>query len=340
MTCLRQVTPAEFANSARAVGVNLPIEQTDAWDRFDTESGRRPWGKFLYFSEDGRLLALISLTKYRVRGIAYLWARTGPVWTENRPGVLEEQKLVKALLAYVHRQDKTVVFVRLHTWAPLDNSRPIIQFIAHNRTVTVDLSGTEEEIFANMRPGGRRNIRKALRQKDLYVREYQDINSHKFGELYAVLQETAVRGKFGIHPLNTYMRMLTALGSTHCRIFVAERGGVPLAWAMVTVSGSEGVYYYGASSPTGHKLYAADLLHWQIMRTLKAEGVRTYDFMGIASEMAPTLKGVTQFKRKFARDITEVAPPRDYPIYGRIFASMEQAHHFIQKMRRFFRAHF
>src|SRR5690606_32750464 len=73
------------------------------------------------------------------------------------------------------------------------------------------------------------------------------------------------------------------------------------------------------------KAYAADLLHWRIIQTLQVDGVRSYDLAGAGSERFPGPSGPTQFKTKFAKEITEGAPAWDMPLKPRAYAALVRA---------------
>lgn len=137
--------------------------------------------------------------------------------------------------------------------------------------------------------------------------------------------ETAQREGFGPHPARRYLDMLRTLGPEHARVFVTRRDGRVLAWALVLVNDGAAVYSVGASNAEARKAYAADLLHWRIIQTLQVDGVRSYDLAGAGSERFPGLSGLTQFKTKFEKEITEVAPAWDMPLKPRAYAALVRA---------------
>lgn len=320
---LVRVSDEDFSRAVAEFEVKLPIEQSLLWNQFDLATAtRKPWGRFLYY-QGATLRAVISFSRYTVRHFPYLWAKHGPVWVGGAPTPSEETELAEALRRAVAKADKSIVFMRLHS-VTAQATYPILQTITYDQTIQVDLTPSEDEILADMRQTGRRNIRKALKNEGLQIQEETGLTYPQFQELYKLLEVTGQRDGFGIYPARVYYQMLESL-APHCRIFVARNGETPVAWAIVTVYDGLGVYYYGASNREGHKLFAADLLHWRIMQTLKAEGVAAYDFMGIGSEIAPELKGVTQFKQKFAPGPTAVAPARDVPVKPLLYRGLRQA---------------
>ncbi|WP_127572030.1 lipid II:glycine glycyltransferase FemX [Georgenia faecalis] len=307
-----------------AAGTALPIEQALVWADFDeVVPGREHWGR-LAFQAGGEVVAVLSLTQVDgPAGVRYLWAKNGPVWlTEPTPEL--ERALRERLVAALRRAAPRVAFVRLHAHHAADDLRDVLQGITYDRTVVVDLAREEEDIFAAMKQQGRRAIRKALKDDSLAVAEETGLDEAAFAELYDVLVETGAREGFGPHPARRYLDMLRTLGAEHARVFVVRREGRVLAWALVVVNDGEALYSVGASNAEARGAYAADLLHWHIIRTLAAEGVTRYDLAGAGSERFPGLNGLTQFKTKFEKNVTEVAPAWDLPVAPARYEALER----------------
>lgn len=300
-----------------AAGTTLPIEQAPVWTRFDAVvADREHWGRLVHTDDDGTPAAVVSFAMVRgPGGFRYLWAKNGPVWLVE-PTAERERALRRELVDRLRRVDPRLVFVRLHAVHEAPDLRPVLQGITYDRTVIVDLDRSEEEIFAAMKQQGRRAIRKALKDESLTVAEETGLDEAAFAELYEVFVETGEREGFGPHPARRYLDMLDTLGPQHARVFVTRREGRVLAWALVVVNDGAALYSVGASSGEARQAYAADLLHWHIMQTLHADGVASYDLAGAGSDRFPGLSGLTQFKTKFEKEITEVAPAWDLPVRG------------------------
>jgi hypothetical protein len=300
-----------------AAGTPLPIEQAVVWADFDAVvEGRRHWGR-LAFRDGERTVALMSLAEVTgPAGVRYLWAKNGPVWLTTPTADLE-RALRARLVAALRRAAPGAVFVRLHAAHAAEDLHDVLQGITYDRTVVVDLARTEDEIFAAMKQQGRRAIRKALKDPSLAVAEETGLAPEQFAELYDVLVETGAREGFGPHPARRYLDMLATLGPEHARVFAVRREGRVLAWALVVVNDAEALYSVGASNAEARGAYAADLLHWHVIRTLAAEGVTRYDLAGAGSERFPGLSGLTQFKTKFEKTVSEVAPAWDVALPAR-----------------------
>ncbi len=302
----------EFA--ALTADVDLPVEQSLAWDDYDRAvPGRRPWKRFACYV-DGELAAVVALSEYLGRGFRYLWAKHGPVWlVEPTPEL--ERALRERLVAGVRAVDPRLAFVRLHAAHRADDLHELLQSVTYDRTVVVELAGrSDDELLAGMKKRGRRDLRKGLREQPVECSEATGISAEDFTELYDVLRETAERDGFGVHPMSVYTTMLDALGPEHARLFVGRHEGEVQAWVIVTVNDGLATAYYAASTAAGRAHDAPTQLYWHIIRTLRDEGARSFDFMGIGSELAPSLEALTTMKTKFNPEVTEVPPAWDVPV--------------------------
>lgn len=311
----------EFATMT--ADVDLPVEQSLAWDAYDRAvPGRRPWKRFAFLVDD-EPAAVVALSEYLGRGFHYLWAKHGPVWlTEPTPEL--ERALRERLVTGVRAVDPRLVFVRLHAAHRLEDLHPLLQSVTYDRTVVVELDGrTDDELLAGMKKRGRRDLRKGLREQPVDCAE--ETGTADFTPFYDVLRETAERDGFGVHPMTVYTTMLDALGPQHARLFVGRHDGEVQAWVIVTVHDGLATAYYAASTAAGRVHDAPTQLYWHIIRTLRDEGARRFDFMGIGSELAPSLEALTTMKTKFNPEPTEVAPAWDVPVRPWTYTALTKA---------------
>ncbi len=80
---------------------------------------------------------------------------------------------------------------------------------------------------------------------------------------------------------------------------------------MGAVWGTQGIYYYGASSHEARALMAPYALQWQAMLRCRTAGCRSYDLFGIAPEGAGSRHpwgGVSDFKAKFGGTVITYPP--------------------------------
>ncbi|MGC5616249.1 lipid II:glycine glycyltransferase FemX [Georgenia sp. Z1491] len=312
----------------------MPVEQTIEWDDYDaTVAGRTPWGRLAAW-EGREAVAVVSLSKVSVgAGVSWLWAKFGPVWLDE-PTPERERALRDQLAASLRRVDPGVAFVRLHARYDDVDLVPVMQGITFDSTVVVDLTGTAEDVLARMKKRGRRDVRRAEREEGLTVTEDTGLDRAAFDELYALFEETGERAAFGVHPADRYHEMMRLVGPEIMRLFVVRDAGRPVAWAQVNVIGAHATYSIGASGESARHSGAPDLLQWEIMQRLQAEGVRTYDLGGVGSAEFDSLAGLTMFKTKFHPDVVPAAAARDLPVRPGVYRTLVAGRHLKQAARR------
>ena len=161
-------------------------------------------------------------------------------------------------------------------------------------SLILDLSSSEEDILAQMKPKGRYNI-KVAQKNGVTVGSSENLDA-----FYGLLAGTGNRDGFGIHPRGYYETMLESLGD-HAQLFLARHEGEVVAGGIFVYLGDWGIYYYGASDHAARSLMAPYLVQWEAIREAKKRDCRHYDFLGVAPRDAldHPWTGVTEFKKKF-----------------------------------------
>jgi lipid II:glycine glycyltransferase (peptidoglycan interpeptide bridge formation enzyme) len=182
------------------------------------------------------------------------------------------------------------------------------------RTVWVNLDVDEEvDILAAMKQKTRYNIGLS-RRKGVSVRAGAPDDAELF---YGMMQTTAERDTFSIHPLAYYkdfMHLFTLGENAPARLLIAEHENEPLAALIVTAVGERAIYLYGASTNQKRELMPTYLLQWEAMLWARARGCKTYDLWGVPDEDEATLEagfesrndglwGVYRFKRGFGGQV-------------------------------------
>ena len=282
---------------------SLPIEQTCVWETFEKSQGHGVWGRYAWYEDDTKV-AFITLYKYTVRGVHYLWAKWGPAWVKEASP--EREAALRADLVM-----------------PL-------QTISYDRTVVIDTSGkTEDAILASMPKSGKRSIRSGLKKgkaEGITFHEDTANAAEVIDEYYAVMEETAERDGFRPHPKDYYMSLLTTLGPKHARIFsMRDADGNILCWDFCLVEGIRAQAEYGASTEAGRRLRQPPVLDFLAAEFLARDGVREFDLMGAHSPRCPELYSVGKYKSAFASHFTDVPGGWDMPIKKSTYRALSAA---------------
>lgn len=308
---VRAVTDDEFVVLARDASRALPIEQSPVWDAFDAGvPGREHAGRLVIEGAHGAV-ALVSVTRYRLRSFAYLWARHGPVMLTDATPQLE-RGVRDALARYVRDRWPDVVFVRLHASIRARDLVPVLQSVTYDRNVILDLTVEPEDFLAGLAKKFRYTVRQSLKHQNVTVTDETDLSRSDFDSLYAVYQETATRDGFGIYDAEVYWAMIESL-RPHARVYVARRDGRVIAWAIVTLYDGVATYFYAAANAQAREVDASVRLLWEVMGDLRERGATRFDMGGIDSALSPSLEGVGRFKRKWGSPV-EVRAAWDVPL--------------------------
>ena len=204
-------------------------------------------------------------------------------------------------------------------------------------TLILDLTKSEDEILAQMKPKGRYNIKVAARN-NLTI-EKSAAPGKALDDFYRLYSTTGQRHKITFRAMKYFESLLEILGkSGYAELFtiylnesskLKVESSKPLASAIILYSGTKAIYLYGASSDEDKNLMAPYQLHFEIIKEAKAQGCAEYDFFGIAPEDAPDhpWAGVTRFKKQFGGEERQIAGSYDLifkPVMYQLFKIAEK----------------
>lgn len=319
--------------------------QTPLWAAFKKKYGWKPYS----FMVDGVFVSVLVRSIPHLGSIAYVPMGPGfaPESSAEQSHILDTMgKALKPLLPH-----DTLVLRVDPPWnnvtQALPGIRKAVMDIQPPDTVLLDLSQTEDELLADMKPKWRYNIR-LPEKKGVAVSAYRggdalDVAFPLFWDLYT---ETAQRDGITIHSKQYYRDLLkTALEYPQygtITLYIARHEQDAIAAIVVVQYKTEAIYLYGASSGNKRNLMPAYALQWQAMCDAKRAGCLTYDLYGIPPSDDPShpMHGLYRFKTGFGGEIIHRVGSLDIPLhrfrYG-LFSLLEQVRRlWFKKIRKLF----
>ncbi len=321
---VREITAEErkkFNNS-----VNHPCQSWE-WGEFRQQMGQVVFRLGVF--DQTKLVAAYQLTLHRLPRLF-----DGQAYTVGYlpRGPLPDKKMLQAL-ERLGREQKTIFF-RIEPNVSSEglaapgfkslNLRPAPRPFFYQDTFLIDLTKSETELLALMKPKTRYNIKLSQRHG---VKVSEDNSDQAFSEYLRLLKETTQRQGFFAHTEKYHQQMWQALRPAGIsRLLKAEYQGQTLAvWILFKWQGV--LYYpYGASSDWYRHLMTSNLLMWQAIRLGKKLGCQTFDLWGcLGAKPAPRHPwyGFHRFKEgyggrlvKFIGSFDLVLQPGLYRLYN------------------------
>ncbi|MDA1209148.1 MAG: peptidoglycan bridge formation glycyltransferase FemA/FemB family protein [bacterium] len=282
--------------------------QSAAWKHYQETLGREVR---IYTAHDGdsiKASALVVIDK-TIGGLSTWDIPRGPLSGGQGVGSRESRvgELLKEIIEDAKREKcMSLYFSPTFSLPPIPDSllpdpRNSRRHQQPEATRIIDLTKSEEDILMQMKQKGRYNI-KVARKNDVTVKESDDIDA-----FYALTKETGKRDGFTGLSKRAYQTFLDEVPGSFLLLAylsaeVDDKQTKPIAGVLSVVYGSQGTYYYGASSHAHRASMAPYLLQWESMQFCKVKGCTSYDLLGTAPSGSGDdhpWKGITAFKEKF-----------------------------------------
>lgn len=272
------------------------IFQTPEWAKFKTETGYEK-----YYKIDG----VFVLQKKLPLGRTMLYS---PMADQSQVSSLKSQNYISKLKTL--GEENKAIFYRTEFNVPSDSDQQLsneamkqwgflksFEEMQPEHTLILNVTQSDEEILAQMKPKGRYNI-KIAEKHGVTVKKTRNID-----DFYKLYEQTAKRQRITYRAKDYFQILLDNLEPKgYAELFVAcGENGMVLASAIISFYKSRATYLFGASSDEMRGAMAPYGLHWQIIAEAKRRSCTEYDFFGIAPDDNPKhpWAGVTSFKKKF-----------------------------------------
>lgn len=254
---------------------------------FFMAQGAKDWG---YFVDGGKVLPFYI--KKRLMFTYMLF--TTNVWGVDSE--LEQLEFLNNVISYIKQKVKVDFILSQHVTA-LFGAYPNGANFCHFGSYILDLSPTIDDLWAKMHVKHRNVVRKAL--KENVVTSCDLANKECCIELIQNTlrrQNVAIINPFIINQLDNIRNV---------DYWIAEyEGNIEGAAIILWATNSSAYYMYGGSSPSPHT-GAMNLLQWEVIRKMKDNGVKKYDFVGarISPLKGSKYDGIQRFKERFGGEL-------------------------------------
>lgn len=283
-----------------------PFTQAAFYGDWQRALGRRV-RKFVV-RENGEDRAFFQLVKYPLfLNKSYLYTPYGPVVNSFSNELLtyireEVKKIAKEENATFVRLDFTPPapqeFRKLFTQAPIYTYhsayfQPRIEWF-------LGLDKSEDDLLRAMHKNARYSIQLAKKrgiEVEIVAKDFEKY----FEPFFSLMQETAQRNGFSLHPKSYYKGIFENLHKSNAYLSVARYGERILVIDLIIVFGGIANNIFGGSSNEEKTRMPTYLAQWEAIRYAKQLGCSYYNFGGISIEgkMYKGWEGITFFKQKF-----------------------------------------
>lgn len=289
-------------------------------------------------------LVYFQLIKYPLFGKhSCLYLPYGPVFKEYSP------ELVRFLFAQIKRitRKENAVFARIDpTPRNTDEEKLFAQLFKKAAFYTyhssyyqprkewhLDIRQNDTQLLQDMH----KNTRYSVRLAEKRGVEVEIITSHfadYFENFYALMQETAGRNKFRLHPKQYYEAIFETLEKDSTSYLVIARYQKKILVIDVMIAfGTIMNYVFGTSSNEHRETLPSYMAQWEAIQYAKKLGYQRYNFGGISLGENKNWEGLSLFKRRWGGYIVKHSEFYDVivqPFWYQVYVARKFLAHFLR----------
>lgn len=163
------------------------------------------------------------------------------------------------------------------------------------KTIRIDLTKTEDELFASLSQAKRRAVRKAIKNNVVVV------ESDQIADLIAVKSKAA--GMLGWITTIGAKQLWEAFRPNNATTLLAYHNHTLVAGIFLLFWEDVAYYWIAGGTKAGKSVAAPTLLAWEAIKRSKQRGMKLFDFVGVWDERFPRENrdwlGFTRFKEEF-----------------------------------------
>jgi len=309
----------------------IAFEEKDIYNRIVTHPLQSwEWGEFkkvtgqkverIGFFEGNKLINAIQVSFHDIPGgytVGYL--PKGPMPDEEQIAAMREiAKKNNALFIKVEPNilspvdSKNSAFDSINTFISQRGGKKARNIFTHY-TFLLDLTRSQDELFAALHSKTRYNVRLAIKKG---VQIIDDTSTDGLESFIRLLEETTNRKNFHAHNAEYYRQMWQTLGrSGMMKIFHAVYDDTVIVSWIVFLFNNKLYYPYGASSVLHREVMASNLMMWEVIQYGKEHGATSFDMWGALGpnpNKADPWYGFHHFKEGYGATLVENFPTYDF----------------------------
>jgi peptidoglycan pentaglycine glycine transferase (the first glycine) len=290
------------------------VLQSWEWGQFKSRWG---WSPRYFINEEHTAAALVLRRTFSPLKLNILYVPKGPVLDYSDRTLVD--RVLGDLIA-VAKRDRAI-FIKIDPDLA-EPDRPILldrgwrfsaEQIQFRNTMLIDLTRSEDDLLAAMKPKTRYNVR--LAQKKGVTIRLGDLSD--LDRLYQLYAETAQRDGFIIRPIDYYRDAWGSfIRSGLAQPLIAFVEQEPVAGLILFRFADRAWYMYGMSSNLHREKMPNHLLQWEAMRWSKMQGCAVYDLWGAPDELneSDSMWGVYKFKDGLGADFAPHVGAHDFVV--------------------------
>ncbi len=232
-----------------------------------------------------------------LQDVETVYGYSGPITTSKDPDFL--QRAWRALAEYLTSERVVAEFIRFHPYMDNQNlAGPDCRVAADRETVSINLEGTEDDLWARYPSGQRTKIRNAQKM-GVTVREgSRTENGRTFCDLYESTMRHVKASRYYFFR-REYFDALWQMGDV-VRLFMAEYEGRIVAAAVFFCSRGRIHYHLGGSDSEARSARPNNLLFHTVACWAQRQGCTTFHLGGGRTNRADD--ELLRFKASFSRE--------------------------------------
>jgi len=238
-----------------------------------------------------------SVNSFRLMKIIY-----PPVTlTGERLSASKEKSFLEESIEIIKKNELCIRIIQSHSHAVFNAVPDNSKFCAFGTYILNLENTTEDTLFANLHAKRRNTIRNA--EKNNVIVKW-DNNLEDFYKLY---KTTMKRSGMFCDTYTHFKEFFNYLGNDSILCGVSYYEDKPQAAVFIPYSGYGGYYMYGATTDTIEQPGAMDYLQWELIKKLKRNGAKKYDFVGarLSNVTGTKLEGIQNFKKRFGGELMQ-----------------------------------